>query len=116
MGRQRAHRVSDWAQAPGASRLGEDLDPLVILLTRRSVQREVQRRHAVRRAVSALPPRQRKLIELMYGLNGGSPSTVAEAGAAIGLSRATAYRVRGRALANLRLVLADTLARIEGTP
>lgn len=113
MGRGRARRISDWARVPEAPQLGEDLDPLVILLSRRAVQRTVQRRHAVRRAITGLPPRQRRLIELLYGLNGESPMTVAQAGLSVGLSRATAYRVRQRALANLRTELGDTLARIE---
>ncbi len=59
-------------------------------------------RRELTRLLSCLPPSQAKVIALRYGLDGTEPATLAEAGAALGISRERARQLEARALARLR--------------
>jgi RNA polymerase primary sigma factor len=45
------------------------------------------RREDIRQALSALPERERCVIELRFGLDGGQPRTLDQVGRALGLTR-----------------------------
>jgi RNA polymerase primary sigma factor len=52
--------------------------------------------------LSHLTPSEAKVISLRFGLNGTEPTTLAEAAAALGISRQRARQLETRALARLR--------------
>ena len=56
-------------------------------------------RQDVQRALNALPPRERQVIELRYGLRGHEPLTLEEVGRAFGVTR---ERIRQIETATLR--------------
>jgi RNA polymerase primary sigma factor len=58
-------------------------------------------RETLRRAVQALPERQRQVIELRYGLVPDSPVSLEEAGRRLGLNRESVRQLEGRALRRL---------------
>ncbi len=45
------------------------------------------RREDIERALDSLPERERRVIELRFGLNGGQPCTLEEVGRAFGVTR-----------------------------
>ena len=59
------------------------------------------RRSDLRRVVSALPERERRVIELRYGLDGARPRTLEEVGLLFGLTRERIRQIEGNALAKL---------------
>jgi RNA polymerase primary sigma factor len=63
---------------------------------------EESRREAVRQALAPLPPRDRKVIVLYYGLESGEPKTLDEIGRVLGVTRERVRQLRDRALAALR--------------
>lgn len=63
---------------------------------------EDSRREAVRRALAPLPPRDRKVLVLYYGLASGEPLTLDEIGRMLGVTRERVRQLRDRALAALR--------------
>jgi RNA polymerase primary sigma factor len=63
---------------------------------------EESRREAVRRALAPLPPRDRRVIVLYYGLDSGEPKTLDEIGRMLGVTRERVRQLRDRALAALR--------------
>ena len=63
---------------------------------------EESRREAVRRALAPLPPRDRKVIVLYYGLESGEPLTLDEIGRLLGVTRERVRQLRDRALVALR--------------
>ena len=63
---------------------------------------EESRRDAVRRALAPLPPRDRKVIVLYYGLDSGEPKTLDEIGRMLGVTRERVRQLRDRALSALR--------------
>jgi len=67
-------------------------------------------------ALAGLAEHPRTLLSLLFGLNGKPERTLAEAGASLGLDYGAAYRMKTKALAQLRerlraegLTLADLL-------
>ena len=56
----------------------------------------------IRRQVAELPARERKIIELRYGLTGRSPMTQNETAALLGISRSYVSRIETHALQQLR--------------
>ena len=60
------------------------------------------RRENVRKALAALPRRDREVLELRYGLNGRQPMTLEEVGDAFGVTRERVRQVESRALRELR--------------
>ncbi len=63
------------------------------------------RREDVRRALGALPPREREVIEMRYGLAGGKARTLEEVGRAFGVTRE-----------RIRQIENNTLKKLEGLP
>jgi RNA polymerase primary sigma factor len=63
---------------------------------------EDSRREAVRRALAPLPPRDRRVLVLYYGLESGEPKTLDEIGRMLGVTRERVRQLRDRALAALR--------------
>jgi RNA polymerase primary sigma factor len=53
-------------------------------------------------ALKALPPREREIITLRYGLRDGRPRTLEEAGRHFNLTRERVRQLEARALAQLR--------------
>lgn len=69
---------------------------------------EAERRAWVREALRRLHPRHRRVVELRFGLDGGGPRTLEEAGAALGIGRRRAHQIERSALERLRGVLGPT--------
>jgi RNA polymerase primary sigma factor len=63
------------------------------------------RREDIDRALDSLPPRERKVIELRFGLNGTPPRTLEEVGRAFGVTRE-----------RIRQIENNTLKKLEGLP
>jgi RNA polymerase primary sigma factor len=63
------------------------------------------RRENVRRALNALPPREREVIEMRYGLRGQKARTLEEVGRAFGVTRE-----------RIRQIENNTLKKLEGLP
>jgi RNA polymerase primary sigma factor len=63
---------------------------------------EESRREAVKRALAPLPPRDRKVLVLYYGLESGEAKTLDEIGRMLGVTRERVRQLRDRALAALR--------------
>src|SRR5262249_38503475 len=59
------------------------------------------RRRDLRRVVSALPERERRVIELRYGLDGAGPHTLEEVGQALGLTRERIRQIENTTLSKL---------------
>jgi RNA polymerase primary sigma factor len=55
----------------------------------------------VEQALSALPERERQVIELRFGLHGGQPQTLEEVGRAFGVTRERARQIENNALKTL---------------
>ena len=68
-----------------------------------------EEREVVRRAVSALSPRERELIELRYGLGGGNELTQKEVADLLGISQSYISRLEKRILGRLREEIADKI-------
>jgi RNA polymerase primary sigma factor len=70
------------------------------------------RKQALRRAVGALPAREREVVTLRYGIDGNEPRTLEEIGRRLGLTR---ERVRQIELDSLRrLSLAHEMQSVQG--
>jgi RNA polymerase primary sigma factor len=63
------------------------------------------RREDVELALSALPERERRVIELRYGLDGSQPCTLEEVGRAFGVTRE-----------RIRQIENNTLKKLESLP
>jgi RNA polymerase primary sigma factor len=63
------------------------------------------RRENVRRALDALPTREREVIEMRYGLRGNKARTLEEVGRAFGVTRE-----------RIRQIENNTLKKLEGLP
>jgi len=63
------------------------------------------RREDIRRALEALPERERKVIELRFGLRGEQPRTLEEVGRAFGVTRE-----------RIRQIENNTLKKLESLP
>jgi RNA polymerase primary sigma factor len=63
---------------------------------------EESRREALRLALAPLPARDRKVLVLYYGLEGGEAMTLDEIGRMLGVTRERVRQLRDRALAALR--------------
>jgi RNA polymerase primary sigma factor len=60
---------------------------------------------ALRKALAALPERERLVLEVRYGLAGRPPGTVGEAARLLGVSRTRAHQLERQALERLRRLL-----------
>jgi RNA polymerase primary sigma factor len=56
------------------------------------------------RLLDTLPPRDREILRLRFGLQGGRPHTLEEIGRAVNVTRERIRQIEGRALARLRAV------------
>ena len=61
------------------------------------------RNEALDRALGMLGDRERRVLELRFGLNGGSPCTLDEVGRAFNITRERARQIENRSLKKLRL-------------
>lgn len=68
-----------------------------------------EERQVVREAVAALDPRERELIELRYGLRGGTEMTQKEVADLLGISQSYISRLEKRILSRLRLEIAEKI-------
>ena len=60
------------------------------------------RRENVRRALDALPPREREVIEMRYGLTGHKSRTLEEVGRAFGVTRERIRQIENQSLKKLQ--------------
>jgi RNA polymerase primary sigma factor len=63
---------------------------------------EAAGREALEQALNALPARQRQVLTLRFGLHSGTPQTLEEVGAVLGVSRERVRQVERDALGTLR--------------
>ena len=63
---------------------------------------EAERRAQVEHLLSALPQRERRVIELRFGLKDGQPHTLSEIGQQFGISRERVRQIEAKTLAKLR--------------
>lgn len=90
-------------QEPGPGGPGIPLADLAVAPA--GARAEADDRARLRAAVDDLPPRERAVIRLRYGLRAGPPRTLAEIGAMTGRSRQLIQQWEARALRRLRLAL-----------
>lgn len=83
--------------------LGSEEDSVTYELEQR------EEREAVRAAVAELDPRERELIELRYGLNGGEELTQKEVADKLGISQSYISRLEKRILSRLREEIAGRI-------
>ncbi len=62
------------------------------------------RRSNIERALGSLPERDRRVIELRFGLNGGTPCTLEEVGRAFGVTRERIRQIENNTLKRLELL------------
>jgi RNA polymerase primary sigma factor len=62
----------------------------------------IMQKENVRRALSFLPERERKVIEMRYGLNGSSPKTLEEVGRAFCVTRERIRQIESNTLRKLQ--------------
>jgi RNA polymerase primary sigma factor len=60
------------------------------------------RRQELEKALRTLEVRERSVIGLRYGLDGGEPRTLSDVGAALGITRERVRQIETRALSKLR--------------
>ena len=58
---------------------------------------------SLRRVIDTLPPAERKVVELRYGIGGGKPATLAEVGRVMNVSGERIRQIERRALQRLAL-------------
>jgi RNA polymerase primary sigma factor len=75
----------------------DDNSPEIIDIVSMTIRHE-----ELHKRVAALPDRQAKILGMKYGLTGGSPMTMEQIGAALGVSRQRARQIEQRALTTLR--------------
>src|SRR5207249_9750960 len=61
----------------------------------------IMQKENVRRALNALPQREREVIEMRYGLRGGQPRTLEEVGRAFGVTRERIRQIENNTLKKL---------------
>ena len=76
--------------------LGNDEDNIVYELEQR------EEKETIRRAVAALDPREREIIEMRYGLGGGDEMTQKEVADRLGISQSYISRLEKKILSRLR--------------
>ena len=95
-------------EAPVRGREGEEetqlrelLEDTEALSPKQVTQQELVHKE-VREAVDTLPPREKKIVELRFGLAGERPYTLEEIGREFGISRERVRQLQNVALARLR--------------
>jgi RNA polymerase primary sigma factor len=63
---------------------------------------EAMRRENVTRVLACLPPRERGVIEMRYGISGGQPRTLEEVGRAFDITRERVRQIESRTLKKLQ--------------
>ncbi len=76
--------------------LGNDEDNIVYELEQK------EEKQAIRQAVASLPPREREIIEMRYGLGGGEELTQKEVADRLGISQSYISRLEKKIIARLR--------------
>ena len=59
------------------------------------------REEKLRQAVEELPPQEREVVKLRFGINGGEPNTIEEVVRRLGLTRDRVRRIESQALQRL---------------
>ncbi len=85
----------------GDSELGDLLEQTTLPNTDERILRE-SFSHALADALADLPARERRVLELRFGLGDDQPKTLREIGEALGLSRERVRQIESRALNQLR--------------
>ncbi|HLD25543.1 MAG TPA: RNA polymerase sigma factor RpoD/SigA [Candidatus Andersenbacteria bacterium] len=85
----------------GVTQLQEMLEDTEALGPNQITQKELIRGE-IREAVSTLPPRERKILEWRFGLNGQVPHTLEQIGEEFGISRERVRQLQNVALGRLR--------------
>ena len=67
----------------------------------------------IEHALAALPERERRLIELRFGLHGGQPRTLEEVGRTLGVTRERIRQIENTTLK--RLASLPEVQRLKGT-
>lgn len=93
--------LNDPVDDEGDSELGDLLEQTVLPDTDERILRESFLR-ALADALSDLPPRERTVLQLRFGLHDDQPKTLREIGDALGLSRERVRQIESRALSKLR--------------
>ncbi len=83
------------------TQLGDLLEDTEVLTPGQETQRELARGD-IRQAVKTLPSRERKVLEMRFGLKGGHPCTLEEIGQEFGVSRERVRQLQNVALERLR--------------
>lgn len=85
----------------GVTSLQELLEDTEALSPNQITQQEIVR-DEVREAVATLPPRERKILELRFGMNNNQPHTLEQIGEEFGISRERVRQLQNVALSRLR--------------
>ena len=93
--------LNEPVDADGDSELGDLLEQSVLPDTDERILRE-SFLSVLEDALAALPERERKVLELRFGLHDDQPKTLREIGRVLGLSRERVRQIENRALAKLR--------------
>jgi RNA polymerase primary sigma factor len=93
--------LNDPVDTDGDSELGDLLEQTVLPDTDERMVRE-SIKLAVADALADLPERERRVLELRFGLEDDQPKTLREIGDIMGLSRERVRQIEGRALNQLR--------------
>jgi RNA polymerase primary sigma factor len=91
-------RGEDEGEATELKNLIEDLDAPQpeFIVSQRILRRQI------RGVVAALPPRDRRIVQLRFGLTDGFPRTLSEVAKEFGISRERVRQVQERALGRIR--------------
>lgn len=95
------HQLVRGKDGEGETQLEDLLEDTESLSPNQVTQRELVR-DEIREAVSTLPPRERKILALRFGLDGQQPHTLEEIGAEFSISRERVRQLQNVALSRLR--------------
>ena len=83
------------------SELGDFVEDQTAESRRSSSRARTLRRENVRKALGALPEREREVIEMRFGLTGGRPRTLEEVGRAFNVTRERIRQIENHTLKKL---------------
>lgn len=89
----------------------------IVAISSEDIQSDVEDHDSartLRRVVASLPPRQREVLELRYGLGSGEPMTLSQVGHRVGLSRERVRQLEQQAFQSLSQQEALSSLRVAG--